>query len=95
MLDWLAVGRKLAAGTETDRPEPLAEFAVGVALALALLDRGFALDTAPPWEMALVGDGVRFDPFSVRARLGEPGGSAAWDAFCAETGLAGLDLGAG
>jgi hypothetical protein len=93
-LDWDALGRRLAAAVGEDAAEAkgIAEFAVGSALAVALVRRGFTVDASPGGTVVLQRGDVRVEPFGVRAGLGADAGAAAWTALCAQAGIADVDL---
>jgi hypothetical protein len=94
-LHWAGLGKRLALALhQDDDPVGLADFAVGAALVVALADRQFTLHAAPGAPPVLIGDGVCLEPFRVRAGIEAPGGPDGWRDFCAQTGIAEVDLGA-
>lgn len=97
-LDWTAVGRKVAQSMKRADAEPLpvADYAVGAGLAVALSRKGFAVEAPPGAPVSLVeGDGAgRVSPFSLRETLAsDPAGAAAWRDLCVRIGIADADLG--
>jgi hypothetical protein len=98
-LDWEALGRKLIkrlrlgeGEPESPPPLPAAGFAVGAALGVALVQRGFAIEAPPGAPVALVRVSRRIEPFELRERLAKD--AEGWRAICAEIGFADLDLAA-
>jgi Zn-dependent protease with chaperone function len=94
--DWRVLGKKVADRLEAQDSSDArghADAAVGMALALALVRRGFVVDTAPGGVVTLVKGTERLEPFSVRAHL-ESGAlrSVDWPDRCSRLGIATLDL---
>jgi hypothetical protein len=96
-LDWEGKGRALiqrmgASGDESE-PRPAlraAEYAVGAAVGLALVKRGFVIEAPPGAQVTLVRASRRIEPFDLRPQVAkDPEG---WRAICAEIGFADLDL---
>ncbi|MBI5367056.1 MAG: M48 family metalloprotease [Planctomycetes bacterium] len=74
----------------------LAEYTLGAALTLALVDAGWAMETGPDCPVRISRAGETVEPFAlVRGVRAEPGAAAAWSERCARLGLGGLDLGGG
>ena len=71
----------------------LADYAVAAAVSVALTERGFALATPPGEPPVVVRDGLRLEPFTLRASLAEEGGAERWRVFCDDAGIADVDLG--
>ena len=94
-LDWKAVANKLARTVDGEGDAAsLADYAVAAAISVALTGRGFALATPPGAPPVVVRDGLRLEPFALRASLAEEGGAERWRVFCNDAGIADVDLGA-
>jgi heat shock protein HtpX len=93
ILDWAVLGKELADSTgSVGHEERLAQFTVGAALALLLVRQGFTLDAPPGGPVALVRDGLRVEPFTLRARLiGD--GAERWQQLCVQARIADVELG--
>jgi hypothetical protein len=75
-----------------DNEERLAQFTVGAAVALLLVRQGFTLDAPPGGPVVLVRDGLRVEPFTLRARLiGD--GVERWRQLCVQAKIADIELG--
>jgi hypothetical protein len=96
-LDWKwldgEVGRAVGA---TGDAAGAAEFAIGAALSVALVQRGFHVDAPPGGVVVLRKGEVGVETFKVRARVQSGHDEAErWRALCREIGIADLDLGSG
>jgi heat shock protein HtpX len=98
-LDWEGLGRNLIKRLrlgegEAEGPAPLsaAGFAVGAAVGVALVRRGFAIEAPPGAPVTLVRASRRIEPFELHGRLAKD--SEGWGRICAEIGFADLDLAA-
>jgi hypothetical protein len=93
VLDWAGLGKERADSTGSHGDEErLAQFTVGAALALLLVRRGFTLEAPPGGPVVLVRDGLRVEPFTLRARLiGD--GAERWRRLCVQAGIAAIELG--
>ena len=93
VLNWAVLGKELADSTGSHgHDEHLAQFTVGAALTLLLVRQGFALDAPPGGPVILVRDGLRVEPFDLRARtIGS--GAEQWRQLCAQAGIADVELG--
>jgi heat shock protein HtpX len=92
-VDWVALGKKVAATMEAhdgSDPAGLATSAVGMAVAVALLRRGFVIDTSPGATVRLIRGDERVEPFLLRDRLENAAGE--WRELCERVGIATLDL---
>jgi Zn-dependent protease with chaperone function len=93
-LDWHSLGQRLGGSVDHEgETVGMAEYAVGAAIGVALADRQFTLEPGPGAPPTFVREGRRCEPFALRPMLAGPGGVDGWRAFCAETGLADVDLG--
>jgi Zn-dependent protease with chaperone function len=93
-LDWQRVGRRLVAGEPDGEPLRAADSVVGVALGVVLARAGFAVESTPGVNVALLGFAERVEPFGLRERLSTgPNAVEAWQALCARAGIADVDLG--
>jgi hypothetical protein len=96
-LDWEGMGRaliqRMGASEGESEPRPAlraADYAVGAAVGLALVKRGFAIEAPPGAQVTLVRASRRIEPFDLRQRVAkDPEG---WRAMCAEIGFANLAL---
>jgi heat shock protein HtpX len=93
-LDWAALGGKLNPGGTGAEALQAANTVVGVAVGLALVRQGYALDSRPGAGPALVHGDERVQVFGLRERLGRAAKEVdEWRAFCERTGIGGDDLG--
>jgi Zn-dependent protease with chaperone function len=95
-LDWKFLGAKVADSLGAEDRSDVARYAgdaVGVALAVALMRRGFVVEAPPGGAIQLKKDGDSVEPFLMRRKLthGEIGAEA-WRAFCERVGIGGVDL---
>ncbi len=94
-LDWAVLGVRLNPGAEVAETFQAANTVVGVAVGLALVRRGYTVDSRPGLGQALVRGDERVEVFGLRERLsGSLQEVEAWRAFCERSGIAGDDLGA-
>jgi heat shock protein HtpX len=93
-LDWVARGRELARSIGGEPPvEPLAQFAVGAAVAVLLARQGFVLEAPPGAPVLLTRGATRVPAFGLRAWLADAAGAEEWRRLCLEAGIADVDLG--
>ena len=94
-LDWPALGRMVIQSAKRDDEDPLpaADYAVGAGIGLALFRAGFAVQSPPGAPVVLLRSGEEVEPFSLRKRLADAGAAEPWQAFCAEVGIASVELG--
>lgn len=94
-IDWQERGRRLIAvgGHEGVEPLPIAEHAIGAALALILSRAGFQLDAPPGAPVRLSRDGLVIEPFGLRQRLAS-GGGAEFEQACRSAGIVDAELAA-
>lgn len=93
-LDWKAIGLKVTGGSSDNDPLDVADTAVGVTLALVLIQAGFTVESHPASPPALVGPEDRVEIFGVREELAKgPEAVERWRSFCARAGIADVDLG--
>jgi hypothetical protein len=92
-VDWRAFGVKLS-GATGDEALRAADTVIGVAVGLALVKAGYAIDSPPGSAQALVRNGDRVEVFGLRERItGSPEEADGWRAICERTGIATADLG--
>ena len=78
---------------EEDMAESLANYLIGAALTLLLIQRGGTLSTAPGQDISVT-LGIQIEPFSLLQSLQSGKVTAeTWTAQCAELGITGRDLG--
>jgi hypothetical protein len=93
-LDWLMLGRRLAAGDAETEPLGAADYAVGIAVAIVLSRAGFTMESHPASMREMQGLGRHVKTFGIREELAKGSESAAaWRELCAEAGIADVDLG--
>lgn len=95
-VDWKFLGNKVASSLgANDRSDVTvyAANAVGTALAVALMRRGFVVDAPPGSQIQLKKDSDCVEPFLIRKKLasGELGAEA-WRAFCERVSIGEVDL---
>jgi Zn-dependent protease with chaperone function len=93
---WKSLGTRVAASLKAEDRSDVARYAgdaVGVALAIALLRRGFVVEAPPGGAVQMKKDGDCVEPFLIRKKL-ESGelGAEAWRALCERVGISELDL---
>jgi hypothetical protein len=94
-LDWKSLDAEVARAVEaTGNATGVADFAVGAALSVALVRRGFDVEAPPGGVVVLRKGEVHVEPFKVRQRL-EAGHAEAerWRELCAQAGIADVELG--
>jgi hypothetical protein len=98
-IDWKVLGAKVADSLGAEDRSDVARYAadaVGTALAVALMRRGFVVEAPPGGAIQLKKDGDGVEPFLMRKKLthGEVGAEA-WRAFCERVGIGDVDLAMG
>jgi heat shock protein HtpX len=93
-IDWRELGLRVATHLRDDRakrePERIAEHAIGVALGLALAQRGWTLLSLPGRAVELTKNAETLELGELRTRIGERPDD--WMGFCERAGIASLHL---